>query len=97
MVELDNGSPGVNSEETTAFGITETCSGRSEALRTVFSLDVCETQMTWLISDNVNFNSLFVSIEEISSKPNKEWSVKMVFIPIVFECIIASCDKEENA
>jgi hypothetical protein len=42
---LNEGS-GVNSDAITAFGITETLSGIKEALKTVFSFDVWETQIT---------------------------------------------------
>jgi len=43
------------------------------------------------------FRSLFIMIELASAKPNKEWSVKTVLIPIVAPWYIDSRAKAENA
>lgn len=76
--------------ETTALGMTETISGSSEARKTVFSLQVCETQITWSTSLRVNFRSLLVRILAASANPNSEWSVKTVRKPMVRAWRIAS-------
>jgi hypothetical protein len=57
---------------TTALGMTLTMSGSSDARRTVFSLHVCDTHMTWSTSLRVNLSSLLVSILAASAKPNNE-------------------------
>lgn len=62
----------------TAFGITYTDSGSILALSTVFSFDVCDTQITASISESVKTSSLLVRIEAVSLNPNKEWSVKQL-------------------
>ena len=63
---------GVNLVASTALGSTDTREGGSAALSTVFSLDVCETQITWLISASVNISSLLVRMDEASAKPKRE-------------------------
>jgi hypothetical protein len=76
--------------ETTALGMTETISGSSEARRTVFSLQVCETQIMWSTSLKVNLRSLLVRILAASANPKSEWSVKTVRKPMVRAWRIAS-------
>lgn len=67
--EYDNG---LKFSATTAFGITLTMRGSREARRTVFSLHVCDTQMTWSTSLKVNLSNLLVKILAASAKPNNE-------------------------
>lgn len=41
--------------------------------------------------------TLFMWMAEGSEKPKREWSVKMVLIPITFACISVSCPRTLNA
>lgn len=58
---------------------------------------VCETHMTWFVSDRENWRTLLVSMELASAKPNSEWSVKTVLRPMVLAWNIASWAKVEKA
>lgn len=63
---------GAKFSDTTALGITETMFGSKAARSTVFSLHVCETHITWSMSESVNFSNLFVRIDPASAKPKSE-------------------------
>ena len=48
---------GVKTLVSTALGMTETCCGGMLARSTVFSLDVCDTHITWLVMLHVKFST----------------------------------------
>lgn len=66
-----DGCSGRKLEATTALGMTDTMSGSREARRTVFSLQVWLTQMTWSTSLRVNLSNLLVKILAASAKPKR--------------------------
>jgi hypothetical protein len=88
---------GVKDEVSTALGMTETLPGSTFARRTVFSLLVCDTQITWLMFVKVKSRTLFMCMADGSENPNSEWSVKIVLIPMTFACIRVSCPNTLNA
>lgn len=61
------------------FGMTDTLCGGKHARSTVFSLLVCDTQITWCTSASTHLSSLLVMILLASAKPNREWSVKTTY------------------
>jgi hypothetical protein len=63
---------GVKTEVSTAFGMTDTSDGGMLARSTVFSLEVCDTQMTWLMMLHVKLSTLFMWIALGSLNPNSE-------------------------
>jgi hypothetical protein len=80
-----------------ALGITDTSEGSKAALKTVFSFEVWETQMTWPASMSANLRSLLVWILDASANPKREWSVKQVLYPIMRPRAIPSRHKTEKA
>ena len=62
---------GVKAQVSTALGITETRLLLTLALKTVFSLPVCETQIQWLQSASDICSNLLVITALASAKPNK--------------------------
>lgn len=53
--------------------------------------------MTAEVSHSVNFNSLFVRMDDVSENPNRLWSVKTTGRPSVRKHSVASCASTENA
>ena len=58
---------------------------------------MCETQMTWSISESVYLRSLLVMMLLTSANPKSEWSVKQALMPIVRACKMASWHRLEKA
>ena len=90
-------SLGTNRVVSIALGITRTLLGQIPARNTVFSLLVCDTQITPSMSARANSSILFVMIAPKSLNPNKEWSVKNVLIFIILALKIASRANGEKA
>ena len=88
---------GLNLEVSTALGITKTRSGGRQARRTVFSLLMCDTQMTACTSQSVHLRSLLVQMLAASAKPKREWSVNATGYPMVRACSMHSFASTENA
>lgn len=65
-------SLGTNRVVSIALGITRTLLGQIPARNTVFSLLVCDTQITPSMSARANSSILFVMIAPKSLNPNKE-------------------------
>jgi hypothetical protein len=77
--------------------MTYTRPGGTQARSTVFSLEVCDTQMAACTSARLNLSTLLVRMEAGSAKPKREWSVKTTRRPMVRACRAASCASVEKA
>ena len=65
-------------------------------MRELYAYLVWDTHITWLTLANENLSILLVIIDEASANPNKEWSVKTVWIPIVLAWNITSWARAEK-